>query len=333
MRLFLRSHVSLLFLVVFQGIFIFGYYWFLGFRQLDHLFYVFLIQLFSIALYLAYRWIQDYKLYRWLSEEEEQEFFIPDLGNSPVAESLQDHQRMQRQLMETKIRRVQTELDKRVTFMNQWVHQMKTPLSVIHLMIQEYDDQLFQNIRKELYRIEDGLKTVLYSTRLSLFEKDYTIERVVLQHLMDDVIKENKRLFIQYKVFPHKLFPQDLMYVYTDKKWIQFAVGQLISNAVKYSANKSDTLILRIEKKEQQIVLEVEDFGVGIPSQDVKRVFDPYFTGVNGRLYHESTGMGLYLVKEIVQKLHHQIELESEAGKGTLVKIWFSAGESPNDVQ
>lgn len=324
MRLFLRSHLALFFITLIQGIFVFAYYWFLGFQELDHLFYVFIIQVITIVLYLIYRWIQDFKLYRWLQEYQSDELYVPNFGRSALAESFNERQRVLIQLFENKIQQIQSDLNERVIFTNQWVHQMKTPLSVIQLMIQDYDDEMFQNIRKELYRLEDGLKNVLYSSRLSMFEKDYSIERVPLQNFINEIILENKRLFIQYKVFPKKVFPEEVMYVYTDKKWLQFVIFQIISNAVKYSTNKSDTLSFRIEKHEQRILLEIQDFGIGIPSQDIRRVFEPYFTGINGRLYHESTGMGLYLVKEIMSKLQHEIRLESEVDHGTKFKIYFS---------
>ena len=324
MKLFLRSHLSLFFITFLQGIFVFCYYWFLGFQELDHLFYVFMIQIISICLYLVYRWIQDAKLYRWVQEHQNGELYVPSLGKSVLGESLYDRQRIIAQSYGNKLHKVQSDLNERITFINQWVHQMKTPLSVIHLMIQDHDEELFQHIRKELYRLEDGLKTVLYSSRLSLFEKDYSIEKVPLQSFIDEIIMENKRLFIQYKIFPKKLFSEETLFVYSDKKWLQFAIGQIISNAAKYSANKSDTLIFRIEKHGQCILLEIQDFGVGIPSQDIRRVFDPYFTGRNGRLFHESTGMGLYLIKEIMSKLQHEIKLESEVGQGTTFKIYFS---------
>ena len=324
MRLFLRSHLSLFFLTLVQGIFVFGYFWFLGFQSLDHLLYIFFMQAVSAALYLAYRWIQDAKLYRWIQDDVRDEPLVPRLGSSSLAEALYERLDRQVQAYEKKTQQVQSELQQKVTFMNQWVHQMKTPLSVIHLMIQDHDDPVFQHIRKELYRLEDGLKTVLYSSRLSMFEKDYSIERVSLQTLMNDVIAENKRLFIKSQIRPETRFPEEPVYVYTDKKWLQFAIGQLISNAVKYSAQKSNTIRIRIETRERQRALVIQDFGIGIPPQDVKRVFEPYFTGVNGRLHHESTGMGLYLAKEILGKLQHEVSLESEVGKGTTVTVLFS---------
>jgi len=324
MSLFLKSHLPLLLITFLQGSFIFSYYWFLGFQEMNHLLYVFIIQVLAMILYLTYRWLQDIKIYRWLQDEESTEFDGSSFGKSPLAEALYEKQHRVSKEYENKLHQVQADLNDRVTFINQWVHQMKTPLSVIHLMTQDEDEEIFQGIRKELYRIEDGLKTVLYSSRLSLFEKDYTIEKVPLQDFINKLIIENKRLFIQYKVSPKKFFPGETVYVYSDTKWLQFSVTQIISNAVKYSTNKSDTLEFRIDKQKTRILLEIKDFGVGIPSEDIRRVFEPYFTGANGRLYHESTGMGLYLVKEIMSKLQHAINLESTPGKGTTFQIYFS---------
>ncbi|UJF33766.1 sensor histidine kinase [Paenibacillus hexagrammi] len=324
MKLFVHSHLSLIFLTFVQGIFVFGYYWFLGFQSLDHLFYVFSIQILTTCSFIAYRWIQDKKIYDWLLQNNSnEEFSVPHFGNSQFAEALSEKQTVQTQMLINKFQQVQTDLNERVTFINQWVHQMKTPLSVIHLMIQENDDLIFQNIRKELYRLEVGLQTVLYSSRLSMFEKDYTIEKVLLQNFISEIIKENKRLFIQYQITPLKLFPEQGIFVFSDKKWLQFAIGQIISNALKYSNQKSK-LNFKIESFEEHIVLEIQDFGIGIPPEDLKRVFEKYFTGVNGRLNHESTGLGLYLVKEIMNKLQHEITLESNAGSGTIFKIYFT---------
>lgn len=87
--------------------------------------------------------------------------------------------------------------------------------------------------------------------------------------------------------------------IYTDAKWLKFAIGQVVTNAVKYSAGKSDRLELNVFCDEDRTVLEVKDYGVGIPSQDIKRVFDPYYTGENGRRFQESTGIGLHPSKKL----------------------------------
>lgn len=323
MKLFIRTHLPLLLVTLLQGIFIFFYYWFLGFQEKAHLLYVFMIQILTILLYLLFRWIQDVRVYRWLKDEQSPELNVPYLGKGEFSEALNERQNKISQAYNNQIQLIQADLDQRVTFLNQWVHQMKTPLSVVHLMIQDYDEELFQSIRKELYRLEDGLKTVLYSSRLSMFEKDYTIETVLLQDFLNELIIDNKRLFIQNRIIPKRQFPDNNLTVITDKKWLHFALGQIISNAVKYSSVKSETIVFRVEKQDENIVLEIRDFGVGIPSEDIKRIFEPYFTGVNGRSYQESTGMGLYLVREIMGKLQHEFKLYSKVGEGTTFKVYF----------
>ncbi|MGY4688679.1 HAMP domain-containing histidine kinase [Salibacterium sp. K-3] len=330
MKLFLRSYLAMFFMIIVQGILVGGYFWFLGFQSWGNLLYILFVQIVVFLLFLLYRWTQDHRMYQWLNDKQE-ERFIPKLGDAPFAERLYDKQQRIKRMREKDIQQAQTDLDNQVTFMNQWVHQMKTPISVIHLMIQDEDDEWFQNIRKELYLLEDGLQTVLYSSRLSVFEKDYIIEQICLHDLINEVIQANRRLFIQYKVFPKKDMPESEGPIYTDQKWLKFAIGQLLSNAVKYSSEKSNEIEFKTEERSHDTVLEIKDFGIGIPSQDMRRVFDPYFTGANGRLYHESTGMGLFLVKEIMDKLHHQIELESQEGYGTTFTIYFSTKDLPED--
>lgn len=111
--------------------------------------------------------------------------------------------------------------------------------------------------------------------------------------------------------------------VYSDEKWITFVFSQLLTNAVKYT-DPGGKVTISIYPQNDEAVFEVSDQGIGIPKRDLKRIFDPYFTGQQGRAYSESTGMGLYLVREICQRLNHQVELESEEGTGTVARIRFS---------
>jgi OmpR family two-component system sensor histidine kinase YxdK len=169
-----------------------------------------------------------------------------------------------------------------------------------------------------------GLKTVLYSSRLSLFEKDYQIERIPINTFIKELVKENKSLFFQFKVYPNMIMNDQDLYILSDKKWIKFVIEQVLSNALKYSSEKSNKVDIRLAKQNEQVILTITDYGIGIPEQDVKRVFEPYFTGVNGRKYHESTGMGLYLVKEILNRLAHDFSIDTEINKGTSFSIIFN---------
>ncbi|WP_339179018.1 two-component system sensor histidine kinase YxdK [Bacillus sp. FSL R5-0560] len=321
MKLFLRSHTVLILLFLLQGLFVFFYYWFAGLHSFSHLFYILGVQLLILAGYLAYRWYKDRGVYHWLSSGQE-ETDIPYLGSSVFCSELYEKQMELMRLQHQKLHETEAKLDARVTYMNQWVHQVKTPLSVINLIIQEEDEPVFEQIKKEVRQIEFGLETLLYSSRLDLFERDFKIEAVSLSELLQSVIQSYKRFFIQYRVYP-KMNICDDHQIYTDAKWLKFAIGQVVTNAVKYSAGKSDRLELNVSRDEDRTVLEVKDYGVGIPSQDIKRVFDPYYTGENGRRFQESTGIGLHLVKEITDKLNHTVDISSSPGEGTSVRFSF----------
>ncbi|NJI53680.1 two-component system sensor histidine kinase YxdK [Bacillus subtilis] len=321
MKLFLRSHAVLILLFLLQGLFVFFYYWFAGLHSFSHLFYILGVQLLILAGYLAYRWYKDRGVYHWLSSGQEGTD-IPYLGSSVFCLELYEKQMELVRLQHQKLHETEAKLDARVTYMNQWVHQVKTPLSVINLIIQEEDEPVFEQIKKEVRQIEFGLETLLYSSRLDLFERDFKIEAVSLSELLQSVIQSYKRFFIQYRVYP-KMNVCDDHQIYTDAKWLKFAIGQVVTNAVKYSAGKSDRLELNVFRDEDRTVLEVKDYGVGIPSQDIKRVFDPYYTGENGRRFQESTGIGLHLVKEITDKLNHTVDISSSPGEGTSVRFSF----------
>ncbi|MCY7783263.1 MULTISPECIES: two-component system sensor histidine kinase YxdK [unclassified Bacillus (in: firmicutes)] len=321
MKLFLRSHTVLILLFLLQGLFVFFYYWFAGLHSFSHLFYILGVQLLILAGYLAYRWYKDRGVYHWLSSGQEGTD-IPYFGSSVFCSELYEKQMELVRLQHQKLHETEAKLDARVTYMNQWVHQVKTPLSVINLIIQEEDEPVFEQIKKEVRQIEFGLETLLYSSRLDLFERDFKIEAVSLSELLQSVIQSYKRFFIQYRVYP-KMDICDDHQIYTDAKWLKFAIGQVVTNAVKYSAGKSDRLELNVFRDKDRTVLEVKDYGVGIPSQDIKRVFDPYYTGENGRRFQESTGIGLHLVKEITGKLNHTVDISSSPGEGTSVQFSF----------
>ena len=144
-----------------------------------------------------------------------------------------------------------------------------------------------------------------------------------LDELLNSLIQRYKRYFIQHRVYPNKQVPAEDAVIYSDRKWLRFSIGQVITNAVKYSSGRSERIDLTIFRKGERIILEIKDYGIGIPSQDVKRVFEPYYTGENGRRFQESTGIGLYLVKEIAEKLNHDVSIDSEEGKETTVQFSF----------
>ncbi|HZG14456.1 MAG TPA: sensor histidine kinase [Candidatus Bathyarchaeia archaeon] len=291
--------------------------------------YAIFLSLFFSGVYLIIRYWANRKVYHYLGHSiQSLDELTQSLGETPLAEAMaevfQQHYRLymeQLHLHENKQREYNT-------FIQQWVHQMKTPISVIHLLLQNEDSPATESIREEVDRLKRGLETVLYTARLERFEQDFLIEPVHLHSLVQGVLLENKRLFIRNQVYPEVRVDEQWR-VESDDKWLSFVLTQLLTNAVRYSAGISRKVLIQAYARGSMAVLEVKDQGIGIPKEDMERVFQPFFTGENGRKYPESTGMGLYLVKEVCRRLDHSLELESRAGKGTTVRIIFPAVANP----
>ncbi|CAG7626863.1 sensor histidine kinase [Paenibacillus allorhizosphaerae] len=323
MKLFWREHVPLAFMYAGQLLLTITVCRLAGFKDYSALAYIALLSVSLFAFYLLYRYGMHAKLYRMLARPPKTlDESIVQLGAAPLAEALEQLMQSQYRHYQNDIGRYRKKLDDQLTFIHQWVHQMKTPLSVVHLAIQEENDPVFDSIREELDRMKKGLETVLYTARLEAFEQDFVVQPVRLHQLVGKVVSEHKNLFIRSSVFP-ELQVDDQLIVMSDDKWLAFAIGQLVTNAVRYSAGRGHRVTFGASIRGNRTCLEVRDYGIGIPQQDIRRVFDPYFTGENGRRYGESTGMGLYLVREICARLDHRVELESEPGQGTAVRIWM----------
>jgi signal transduction histidine kinase len=221
-------------------------------------------------------------------------------------------------------------------FVLQWVHHMKTPLSVMHLHMQEGTERgwkteqeqraMASSMLEEADRLTRGLEMMLHTARMDKFELDLLVRRLPLHELVRTAINAHKRLFIRHSIFPKV---EGELWAESDEKWIAFVLHQLVSNAIKYSKGKpgAKTLSFKLEALQGgKGRLTVADEGIGIAPQDIPRVFDPFFTGENGRTSGESTGMGLYLTKQVAQKLGHGVRIESTLGQGTSVELTFEPG-------
>lgn len=217
-------------------------------------------------------------------------------------------------------------------FINQWVHQMKTPVSVINLLVQEgvitdYKE-IFESIGEENDKLYHGLEMVLYNARLNKFNLDFVVENIHISDLIREVINNNKKLLIKNRVYP-KLEGKEDIIVRSDRKSLYFVINQLLINGIKYSKDserKSINFIIKEEEKE--FVLVIEDNGIGIVKEDMGRIFRPFFTGKNGRKVNESTGMGLYLSQKVCDELGHKIWVESEEGAGSRFYVKFNKENS-----
>lgn len=325
MRLFLKEHVFLLVIHMIQLIFLLLIYWLEGYRDVKLFLYASFIMVFFLVGYLSYHWMKHREFYRRLeSPIDSLDDTFQVTNQAPIAGALDRLLREQYKLYQNQLSQKEKQQEEHRKFMDQWVHQMKTPLSVIELTAQGLDEPDSSSIREETDRIKSGLNTILYMARLRTIEQDFHIKPVTLSSIVHEVNKENKRFYIRNQVYPKLIESREGIAVETDEKWMFFILSQLLNNAVKYSTGRSNRILISIYEKDREAIIEVTDYGIGIPETDRRRVFDPFYTGDNGRKYRESTGMGLYLVKEIIDYLGHRVELETEVDRGTTIRIIFS---------
>ena len=143
----------------------------------------------------------------------------------------------------------------------------------------------------------------------------------MLKNVCKDCINGLKDYFIASQIYP-KLDIDDDIYVYSDSKWLKLVIHQLLTNAIKYSDN-GQSVTVRAKKEEDRVILSVIDEGIGIENADLRNIFELFYIGKNGRNNADSSGIGLYIVKRVTEYLGHKTEVESEARKGTTVRIIF----------
>ncbi|EJO5347390.1 sensor histidine kinase [Clostridium botulinum] len=206
-------------------------------------------------------------------------------------------------------------------YIETWVHEIKTPIASTKLIVENNQNEVTDKIDFQIDRIERFVEQVLYYSRSNNTSKDYIIKPINLDNSVRNVVKRNFRDFIQKKI---KIDIKDINeIVYSDKKWVEFIVNQIIGNSIKYSSSNDSIISIYSVKKANLVILTIEDNGVGIINKDINRVFEKGFTGENGRKFSKSTGMGLYLCKKLCSKLGLKITIESEVNKGTKVTLMF----------
>jgi len=205
-------------------------------------------------------------------------------------------------------------------YVEMWVHEIKTPVTSAKLMIENNKNIITLRIDEELQKIDAFVEQALYYARSTSLEKDFKVEQVSLKELVTTSIKNYSKTIIQAGGRVELNSLEHI--VYTDKKWTLFIIGQIIANAAKYQ-NGELLIYFNGSSYESGKYLEISDNGIGIPEKDLSRVFDKGFTGENGRRYHKSTGIGLYLCKKLCRKMNMEITISS-SNKGTAVRIYFS---------
>ena len=211
----------------------------------------------------------------------------------------------------------------------QWFHEIKTAITAMKLLCENHRTDWTKELLLELEKTNRFTEQALYYARSEHTEKDYSVREMSLPQVVHQAIADNKYLLLQSGVRLEVEEMEDT--VYSDEKWVRFILNQLIANAVKY---RSGQPVLRffIRRQQDQVVLVVEDNGIGIPPADLPRVFEKGFTGQNGRMVQQSTGIGLYLCKRLCNKLDIGITAESSE-QGTAISLAFHINCLIHEVQ
>ncbi|MEK4759869.1 sensor histidine kinase [Viridibacillus sp. FSL E2-0187] len=249
-----------------------------------------------------------------------------------IQEELQTPKTLEQQLFQQILKQVDQQHQQKVTsilndkketmdYMTSWFHEIKTPISVSRLIIEnEKKNPVLNSIEEEVDTIEGYVEQALYFIRADDFNQDYFIVPVDLGVVIRLIIKQNAKIFIRKKI---KLkLEVESTEVLTDQKWLVYILAQILSNALKYTSPQGEVNI-STEEDDIERRLIIEDNGIGIDQADIQRVFDKGFTGMNGRSHGNSTGMGLYLAKRLANKLGHSITITSEKNLFTVVTIHF----------
>lgn len=214
-------------------------------------------------------------------------------------------------------------------YIEQWIHEVKTPITAIQLLCENNRSPLTREILAELEKVSRYTDQALYYARSEYTEKDYSVREIRLFQCVHQAIADNKRLLLQNHVSVQLEETPDT--VFSDDKWIRFILNQLIANAVKYRGD-NPALVFQSAKKEGAVILTVQDNGIGIPEADLGRIFEKGFTGANGHGTSQSTGIGLYLCRRLCGKLG--ILISAESGEyGTRMHLTFPINHFIHQVQ
>lgn len=266
-----------------------------------------------------------------MAEELDERYLIPEVMEEPfLAEDLAYYRilRMAERSMLENIGDVKRERAEYREYIEQWIHEIKTPITGIRLLCDNNRSDLTRGIMAEVEKIERYTEQSLYYARSENTQKDFAVREISLLDVIHGALADNKYLLMQEKV--RLELPEKSACVYSDEKWLRFILDQLIVNAVKYARKAPEEGLQESQEYPQQgpmrtesvisfltedmgeyVTLSIQDNGMGIDAADLPRVFEKGFTGQNGRQVQHSTGLGLYLCKKLCGKLGIRIEIES----------------------
>lgn len=321
---FLMSRIHwLLLIIIFQVLLLI-----LGFLDIglsmESVLYIIACNIAFSLVFLLFAYMYETAFIKKLSEMHEvEELKHKELANTPLEQEILDYLYLQITQQKQIVSKQAVRLNQHEQSLTEFVHEMKTPLTALKLLIEEeHDGSRRAKLLFEWSRLNAMLDNQLYLARIETSDRDLYFSRVALKRMVIEEIQLTRHIS-QQKGLGFDLSFEDDYDIFTDKKWCKMMLRQVISNAVKYS-DRGTEITISAYKKHDHVCLAIEDQGRGIPKQDIKRVFDRGFTSTNFRHETTSSGLGLYLVDEISKKLGTKVSLTSNVDQGTKVLFMFS---------
>lgn len=291
----------------------------------DNLSYLLILQLFLIFLFFT---IDYHRRKSWYQSFDPDDSPLQHFVESAAANEeylVQEYVNQQVRQHHLMIEQLLSSQKDQKDYLDSWIHEIKVPLAAVDLILNsiEFDipDDKFFLLQNELQQIDEYVEQILYYSRSDEFVNDYLIQEYSLKKVIQPIIRSQANYFIQ-KNLQLTLGEEDAK-VLTDAKWIEFIFRQLLSNAIKYTPDHGQIKI-HITTKAGGVELSLQDNGIGIPPEDIGRIFDKGFTGENGRTAQQhSTGLGLYLAKTLARKLGVELYAKSTMNKGTTMTLFF----------
>lgn len=227
------------------------------------------------------------------------------------------------------VNKINTQRKEYKEYIEQWIHEVKTPISAIKLIEENNRTSTSRAILEELENIDRYVEQALFYARSEEAHKDYLIKEISLEQCVSKVLIRNKQMFILNNI---DVELTDLnKSVYCDSKWLEFIINQIVVNAVKYRNSQFPVVKIYSRDIKSGVQLIIEDNGIGIAESEISRIFHKGFTGTKGRQNHKSTGIGLYLCKKLCDKLGLLISADSKENLYTKVIISFPKGNFCKD--
>lgn len=256
-------------------------------------------------------------------ESLDKKYLLPNVLDKPSTALEQEYFNLMKRAMKSMTEQVSQAERKRTEyqqFIEQWVHEIKRPITASKLICENNKNEYTRKLNSQVEEMERQVERVLYYARLGHVEKDYMISETPLDDIVEEALARNKQLLIQNDV---RVDTSCLHYkVYSDKKWIVFILNQILINCIQYKKESPQIAIMASEEG-SFIKLSVKDNGIGIKESEISRIFEHGFTGSNGRNAKNSTGIGLYLCKELSHKLGISIDAKSVLDEYTEITLTF----------